>query len=412
MTDSKAKTRILQYKLLRDHKEKGILNGIPLWDAFPKFSDWIPSIDKQQVSMICAYSGVGKSQFGRFYSIIAPCMYVLKHPELEIDLKILVFLLEDDESKFQDYIISFILGLKYSIYLSPKHLTSSFKESLDDDTLMKIAKCTDIADKIFNMCIVYDSIYNSFGIYKTCRLHSEKWGTHYYSLILPDKTEKKITKEEYNKLKKLPAEYKNSSLQELKEVGINPYVYKDFWKYCEYIPNNPKQHVICYVDNINCLDPDKNELTLKNAIDNFMYKYCRRNIAKHWKWSVVAIQQFVGGNEANQYDYKGDIVLSKTLPNLSDLGDSKLSQRACHVIIGLYDPWRYGITEFMDYDVEAIKDSIRFIFLLKNNDGYTNKVKGLLFFGECSYFKELPVPEKITKEIIDRINNRNFKITI
>ena len=51
--------RIAKLKKLKEDKEQGIFNGIPLWEGFPKLSETIPSIDKGQVILNAAASGVG-----------------------------------------------------------------------------------------------------------------------------------------------------------------------------------------------------------------------------------------------------------------------------------------------------------------------------------------------------------------
>ena len=48
--------KLIQYK---EDKEKGILNGIPLWERFPQLGEFIPTLDKGQVILNCAASGVG-----------------------------------------------------------------------------------------------------------------------------------------------------------------------------------------------------------------------------------------------------------------------------------------------------------------------------------------------------------------
>ena len=219
-----------------------------------------------------------------------------------------------------------------------------------------------------------------------------------------------VTKEEYNKLKVLPKELEQFSINELKNSHqINPLEYKIFYKYSHYVPNNAKQHVISVFDNINCLNPDEKEGTLKNAMDNFMYGFVRKNLAKHWNWSCVAVQQFVGGSEEQAFTYKGENIIEKLIPNLSMLGDSKLTQRAAHLIYALFDPYRYSINEFMGYNIKRLKDNVRFLLVLKNNDGETNLVTPLYFEGSSSYFSELPLPTKMTEQIYKAIETKTYK---
>lgn len=398
---SPSQERLDQLIKLKEDKEQGIYNGIPIWESFPKLGEFIPTIDKGQVVINAAASGIGKSMVTRFKDIIVPWLFVKNHPELNIDLKFVIFLLEDDSARFKDYIICELLYLKYKIELSPKQLKSSFKEPLSQDIIDKIKVLQPALDDLFSRCIIEDSVYNSYGIYKACRLHSEEWGIHYYTpLIAEDKT---ITRSEYNDLPHIPENYKDSSIDELiNKYKLVPTNYKEYWKYSHYLPNNPKQHIIAVFDNINCLIPDKFEGSLKDAMDNFMYNYLRKNIAKHWQWSCVAVQQNVGGAEEQQFDNRGSNIIDKLVPNLSMLGDSKLTQRAAHLIFALFDPQRYGIEKFMKYDINQLKKKSRFLFVLKNNDGEANIVIPCYFSGPSGHFVELPLPDQM-QPIYDKI---------
>lgn len=402
---SPSQERINRLKQLKEEREKGILLGIPLWESFPSLAETIPTIDKGQVIMNAASSGIGKSMITRYKDIIVPWLYVKNHPELEIDLKFVIFLLEDDVDRFKDYVLSILLYLKYGIKISPKKLRSSYKNPLSQDIIEKCEELIPNMDDLLNRCTIEDSIYNTYGIYKKCRLLSEEWGTHYYVDMI--RGENIIPRSEYNKLKILPIELREHSIQELKtSQQINPLEYKIFYKYSHYKANNPKQHVIAIFDNINCLEPDEKEKELKTAMDNFMYGYVRKNICKHWQWSAVAVQQFVGGAEEQAFTYKGNSIIEKLLPSLDKLGDSKFTQRACHLIYALFDPQRYGISEFMEYNIERLKDESRFLFILKNNDGECNKVTPLYFIGESSYFKELPKPKDMSDKVYKEIETK------
>lgn len=400
---SPASQRISELKKLRDEKASGIYSGIPLWESFPMLTTIVPTIDKGQCILNFASSGVGKSMITRYKDILAPWLYVRRHPELGIDLKFVIFLLEDDINRFKDYMLSCMLYMKYGIALSPKQLKSSFEVPISDDIFKKMESLVKPLDDLLSICVIEDSTANTYGIYKKCRLLSEQWGVHYYTDMIDGSHV--VTKAEYNVLKSLPDELKDLSLDELKlRHDLSPVEYKNFYKYSHYTPNNPKQHIIGIIDNINCLEPDKKELTLKAAMENMAYGYIRKNMAKHWNWTWVMVQQSMGTAEEQQFDYKGGNVIDKLIPNLSHLGDSKLTQRACHLIYGLWDPSRYGINSFMDYNLDRLKDYSRFLFLLKNNDGVANKVIPLYFNGASSYFKELEPPNKITEKYYKELN--------
>lgn len=392
---SPSRRRIIQLRKLKEDKDKGIYSGIPLWEHLPSLSDIVPTIDKGQVILNFASSGVGKSMITRYKDIIVPWLFVRNHPELEIDLKFVIFLLEDDEVRFTDYMISGILYFKYGIAKSPKELQSKYKESLSEDVLNKLSEVEQDVDDLLSRCTIEDSTANTYGIYKACRLKSEEWGIHYYTPLIGDE-EIYITRSDYNDLPKLTDNLKDLSIEELNNKhNINAKDFKDFWKYSHYTDNNLNRHVIVVLDNLNCLEADRNEQSLMAAMENLMYGYARKNICKHWKWTFVAVQQSAGGAEQAQYDNKGNNIIAKLVPNLSDLGDSKKTQRACHLIYSLFDPHRYEIQNFMEYNVNILKDNCRFMFILKNNDGKSYKVVPLLFVGASGWFQELPKPDQM-----------------
>lgn len=342
----------------------------------------------------------------RYKDIIAPWRFVMRNPQYNIDLKFVVFLLEDDINRFVDYLICALLYIRFNIAISPKELRSSFKDLPSLDLFNKIEEIQPYLDDILSRCDIQDSIYNGYGIYKYCRLKSEEWGTHYYTDLLGN--EQYITRSAYNDLGRLDSKYEENSLEELvHKFGLNPAKYSNFWKYSHYVPTNPNQHVITVIDNINCLVPDKHEKDLKVAMDNFMYNYMRKNVAKHWNWTVVAVQQNVGGAEEQSFSLlKGNSIVEKLVPSLDKLGDSKLTQRACHLIYGLFDPYRYGIEEFLGYNITLLKDNVRFLYILKNNDGKSNIIVPLYFIGESSYFKEMSDPKNINADVYKLLKQR------
>jgi len=403
---SPSQQRISELRELKDRKEQGILSGIPLWDYFPSLAKTVPTIDKGQVILNAAASGVGKSMITRYKDIIAPWRFVMKNPQYKIDLKFVVFLLEDDKNRFIDYLIAGLLYIRYNIAISPKELRSSFETTPSKELFDKIEEIRPYLDDILSRCDIQDSIYNGYGIYKYCRMKSEEWGTHYYTDLLGKGM--LITRSAYNDLPKLDIKYEENSLEELiTKFSIDPSKYSNFWKYSHYVPDNPNQHVITVTDNINCLVPDKHEKDLKSAMDNFMYNYMRKNVAKHWGWTVVAVQQNVGGAEEQSFALlKGNSIVEKLVPSLDKLGDSKLTQRACHLIYGLFDPYRYGIEEFLGYNISLLKDNVRFLYILKNNDGKSNIIVPLFFIGESSYFKEMPDPKSIKPDVYNMLKKR------
>jgi len=104
-------------KQRREDRLNNIYHGIPIWESFPRLGNKIPTIEKGTVVLNFASSGIGKSMITRYKDIFIPWLFVHNHPELNIDLRFIIFLLEDDRTRFELYVISFMLNLKFGISL-------------------------------------------------------------------------------------------------------------------------------------------------------------------------------------------------------------------------------------------------------------------------------------------------------
>lgn len=61
------------------------------------------------------------------------------------------------------------------------------------------------------------------------------------------------------------------------------------------------------------------------------------------------------------------------------------------MVIGLYSPFKYGLTEYEGYDITKFRNHIRFMEILEDRDyGANGNICPLYFDGAVSYFSELP----------------------
>jgi hypothetical protein len=61
------------------------------------------------------------------------------------------------------------------------------------------------------------------------------------------------------------------------------------------------------------------------------------------------------------------------------------------MVIGLYSPFKYGLTEYEGYDITKFKNHIRFMEILEDRDyGANGNICPLYFDGAVSTFSELP----------------------
>ena len=80
----------------------------------------------------------------------------------------------------------------------------------------------------------------------------------------------------------------------------------------------------------------------------------------------------------------------KTLMHrIKSLCDNKLAD----IVLGLFSPSRFGITEYFGYDITILKDHIRFLEVIVNRNGEMGGILPLWFDGAVCDFKELPKPD-------------------
>ena len=379
--------RIKLYKERRDLKNKGKVIGAPLYTSFPRLGDYLPELPKGTMVMITANSGVGKSQLYRSLMLWNYFIHYKRNPASGFIPKWLIFLLEESKEEFIDALIASLLFYKFGIVCDPLHLNSMHKKALPIEILYKVEECQPILEELLTHIIVEDSIYHPFGIYNTCRYYSRQWGEHYFTNLIPKENPDYISYDTYNT-------YTREQ--------------KDKWKYSHYIPNNPDEHVFVIVDHLALLQPEKN-MSLRDAMGMWSFSYCRKNISKHWKWTITNIVQQASDSEKQQFDIRGRSIISKIKPSLDGLGDNKAIQRDHLVVFGLFAPDRYEIKDYAGYKVDELEDRFRTLIILKNRIGKGNLELPLYFNGASSYFSELPPSNAMTPDVYKSILNDTYR---
>src|SRR5690606_9469737 len=88
---------------------------------------------------------------------------------------------------------------------------------------------------------------------------------------------------------------------------------------------------------------------------------------------------------------------------MSDVKDSGNPVQDSDTVIGIINPWKYEIPKYRGYDLTKLKGRQRFLNIVKNRDGEADCSLGMLFVGECGYFRELPRKEEITEEYYKKV---------
>jgi replicative DNA helicase len=361
--------RLKDLKAKQQNKRDGSFNCIPFSENFPTLSKYLPGVMKGVQYLITANSGIGKTQLAKYMFVKTPYDFIKKHPETGLKLKILYFAIEESKEEFIDTLIVAHLAEKYKINIDVLDLNSMYDTEVSDDIIAKVEGTREYFAELFDSVEIIDSVSNPYGIYKYCREYSNKNGTHYWTqLKIKDEGNRKfITHQEY-------------------EAADNN---KGNWKYSHYKQDDENEYVVIITDHISLLQPERaHGGSLHKTMTAWSADYCRKQITKHWKYSIVNIQQQAAASE-NVEHYKS----SRLEPSLDNLGDNKLTQRDALVVIGLFAPYRYKIQNYLGYDITRLKDNFRSLIILKNRIGRPNLNLALYFDGAINKFKELPNPQ-------------------
>ena len=271
---------------------------------------------------------------------------------LNIRLKIFYFTLEMSKEQKMLSAFSNILYVKEGIRVAPKDLRSTKADKiLSEETLELITKYEPYFAKIEEIVEFIDDIRNPYGIYKFMREYADANGVqHKKTIIVKDK-----------------------------EIQID-----DFYE-----PNDPDEYVMVFIDHVSLISTDSEngrKMSLHESIVKLSSDYLIR-LRNKYRYIPVVIQQ-----QASAQESLDNFKANKLKPSLDGLGDCKLTQRDADVIVGMFNPFRHEIREYLGYDITFFRDNIRFLEIIGGREGGAGEVCPLYFDGAVNYFKELPKP--------------------
>lgn len=346
----------------RDNVLSGGINCIPI--PFTRFRSDFPGIRKKFYYLVSGATKSSKTQLTNFLFVITPIFYYIEHPDI-IKPKIFYFPLEETKEDITLRLYSYILYYitKGKVIISPEDLESVDerkplpKEVLD---IMKSEEFIKIAS-VFEECIEFHPEQkNPTGIYKTVKNYLDNNGTIEY-------IEKEVT-------------YKD-------DFGITRT--EKVRKANKYIPNDPKEYVIFITDHAGLLQVERG-MTLKETIEKLSeYNMTLRN---NYSAIPVLVQQ-QNAETTNLEAYKAN----KIRPTKDGLKDSKRPGEDCTVLIGITNPYAFGVPQYLNYDVQKLKDSFRVMEIVLARKGRANGVCPLYFNGAINQYAELPLPNETDK---------------
>lgn len=369
---------------LKDYRQNildGGVNCIPI--TFNRFRTDFPGIRKKFYYLVSGGTKSSKTQITNYLFIINTIYYYINNPT-KARPKIHYFPLEETKEDIMLRLYAYIL-FKISngkIIKSPEDLSSVNEtnplpqEVLD---LMETEEFINIAN-VFEECIEFHyDVRHPTGIYNRVKHYLDTNGSFEFE-------EKTVT-------------YKDE-LGNLKTETIK--------KKAKYIPNDPLEYTIFIVDHVGLLSQEKG-LTLKDTIEK-MSDYCKDLRDKYHAIPVILQQQ--NTETTNLEAYKAN----KIRPTKDGLKDSKRTGEDCTVMIGITNPYSFGVPQYLGYNVEKLKDSFRILEIVLARKGKANGICPLYFNGAINQYEELPKPDdkialdKIYK-YIDNINDKSIDIT-
>lgn len=351
----------------KHNHEQGFHNCIPFL-GMERFEKFIPGIEKSTYYLLTAGSGVGKSKLARYLFIHNPYQYITTQ-ETDVKLTIKYFSLEESKKKIIMSEISKYLFTKYGIVVSVKELQSIGRyNTITTEILEKIEEAEEYIEQFLEVVDIIDNIRNPTGIFKYVRDYALTIGTYY------DKYGNPLTPEEVQRVT-------------LARPGDETYKKVAFYR-----QHDPKHFVIVLTDHISLLNPEMqggSMLTQWQTMSKFSSEYCL-HIRDKFGFIPVNVQQQASEKERIEVNFRGQTIEQKLEPSLDGLGDNKTTQRDANIVLGLFNPDRYGIVQHNGYDIQYFQNMYRSLSILKDRDGIADLRLPLFFDGAVDYFKELP----------------------
>ena len=346
---------ISNLKKRRDNVINGNINCIPF--PFPNFRNDIPGIEQAKFYQITGATKSAKSQFASYLFIYHTLLYAYRHPE-QLSVKVFYYPLEETPENVMERFISYLLytlsDKKYRI--SPSDLRSTNNDKPLPEEILDILESEEYRKILdfFESNIIFSDSTNPTGIFYECKRYAEENGVVH--------TTKIVVKDEFGDKKNVD-------------------------KFDYYEMNNPQEYRIIFVDHISLISQERGMSQRESMGKLSEYMVLLRN---RYKFTPVIIHQQALFENIDAFK------MDKLTPSIANLADNKAIARDVNVCISLFSPFKYGIKQWLNYDISKLKDNVRFIEVLLNRDGQSNGVMALYFDGAVNAFAQMPMPNDVT----------------
>lgn len=343
-------------------RRNNILNGgtncIPL--PFQRFRSELPGIEQGQYVVVTANQKTGKTMLASYLYLYTVLDYAFEHPD-RCSVHIIYFALEESVQKVIERYMSHLLYNLDGIRLSPTDLRSTSRDyPIPEEALEKLqSERYQERLRFFEKNVQFETENtNPTGILRVCESYAKSVG-------------------KYNSHKQI------SNGLSSKEIEV----------FDSYVADDPNHYKICIIDHIGLVDREQGFRT-KDAVDK-VSEYFVKYLRNRYNFTCVAIQQ-----QASESEGLEAIKQKKMLPTAATLGDSKYTARDADLVVGLFDPSKFGLGNWLGYKIQdadgtGLRNYARFMYVIANRNGEMGGICPLFFDGAVCNFEELPKPDDI-----------------
>lgn len=323
----------------------GDYNCLP-FEGYGSFCDALPGIERSCYYILTASSGIGKSKLMRHMFISNALRCRSRH---KVTIK--YFSLEESKKKVVYSEIISELYRRFGVRIGYKQLLSIGSGNRFDIALLDMVKeCRGYIEDYLSSVEVIDTLKKPGEIYRNVRDFACGVGTHYTQGGLPMRRED------------VDAMYRG----DLSAYGL----------FSHYRLNDPNHYVIILIDHLSLLQSERG-YDKRSSMELFSSQFCIP-LRDRYGFSVVVVQQQAADRESGEKNNE---------PTLEGLGDCKTTQRDADVILGLYNPSRYGLSEHNGIVFGNQAHRYRSVRLLKNRNGDVGTSYPFRFYGETGHFE-------------------------
>ena len=356
----------------KENALNGGVNCIPL--PFERFRSEIPGIEQGQYVVVTANQKVGKTNITDYLYLFQVLDYCYEHKD-RCSCHIIYFALEESVQKVIERYMCYLLFQIDGIRITPSDLRSTSLDFPVPDEVIDKLKSNIYQDKLtfFEQCVQFETENtNPTGILRVCEDYAKSVGEY--------KSHKTASRADFTR-----------------EVEV----------FDSYTQNDPNHYKICIIDHIGLVDREQGFRT-KDSVDK-MSEYFVKYLRNRYNYTCVAIQQ-----QASEAEGLEAIKQKKMLPTAAYLSDSKYTARDADLVLGLFDPSKFGLPTWLGYkicdtDGIGLRNYARFLYVIANRNGEMGGVCPLFFDGAVCNFEELPRPDDVNSVTGYYNRAKNFK---